>query len=112
MIDKNSLEKASRFYNINYKILPNNKISITYKGDSWLVCYDNKRIKLYHKNLFRNKTHKCKYHHQRDFKDVWYMLRYIKEHKRNYGELRKLDRVNRLLNKLNSNVAMNKQTNK
>lgn len=110
MIDEIELKKASNFYNIKCKLLPNQNIIIAYNGDDWLADYNSltKKFILYHKNLRKNKTHKCQYHYQRSFKDIWYMLRYIKEHKRDYGCYRKLYKMNKLFEKLEENSAKGK----
>jgi len=102
MLNSIELKRASKFYNIQYKMLPNNTISVVCNGESWLIKPVDNKYKLYHKNTRRNPSLKCRYHYQRDFRDFWYMFRYIKEHKKNYGKLKSLHKINRLFDKINN----------
>lgn len=106
MLNELELKKASNYYNLNYKILPDNNSFLTkHMGDEWLVEYNShtKKYELYHKNKVCNKTSKFHFHPQRTFYDIWYMFRYIIQHKNQYKKYSKLYRMNELYKKINKN---------
>lgn len=105
MIDEVTLKKASRFYNLKSKLVNKNTALVVNGIDQWLIEYDKNtdRYMLFHKNKANNRTQKFKYHYQRDFLDIWYMFRYIKEHKRGYKRYRKMHRINELFKQIKEN---------
>lgn len=95
--NKDVIRNLCRKYGFKYKIISNNQFRVVSTLDNWIVkVEDNGKIRLFHDTRSAN----C--HHQRDFKDLYYMFRNIYEHdKYKLSRYSKIHKISQLLKQIN-----------